>query len=927
MYLFRQPTDTSTISTNHLDSFLTAATPANKNSDIEQSLTNGLEPAHPSSGKGKVEADQLQSSVPEIKTFVSLLKQGSTISKSPAAAINHQTEPRTFLPNIPSYTKEKSIEKTVFSDFDAQFIAKIQKHAEGIIMNDLKRESLQNSKKDASDDEVLIVPRSTTVQPKAAPKGSEIETENIPRSTFTPEIKKMIKTSHSDTINSLKSSEKLNTNYNISINRNNNRKEKNFLFSDVSSSPSFVSYVKSTRAPSSLIDAKSTNQISNSNNSTLCESNLCEQDNNRALSDSLISIKPRKDIGPDSEASSGANARKLTHTFYPQNQLKEERHYVTTIDVQKGISLEVLQNEDGSIQLATNFPFNKLPGYRRPYHAPPNPAVISNPTAHGSYSSGKTVNFIGSSVKPVVLSTVTPSPELYDVTSKYSHGNALLQNQIHNQSSSDYYYELPKPILPELLQSTPTRDQYSKAKEATEFVSNEHNSDQDQQQILYNINSQRGETKKKQNFVEEERKEYFENLKKVEELKQKNSVTPHPNIDLKSNILGVGVGGPTELPLVGIETNSVTPTTIEDVSNHFQLQYVPELLPNHYPTEFNNYVNDISEAYARAERVQNAAANIEPVVAYATQQYVTSAPDQSNYRQGSPTQNAYVANVVQEHPTPLQSSQNVEGTQYVKAVPVHLQPRYEFIHQQTQVGEKAERVQPLPISQDQINAISVHHQSRFLNQEKLPELDKTLLINPVASIGHVRPFKIEQPVALVQPYPIQIHAASEQIAIPVLYQLPQIEYKVPVSLPVPQPTTAFDSVYSNISPQQQGNNQFRPAATPYRGPNKLRIQPLKPSPPAEDANKEYVQSVLSQPQFQSAYFYDNQPPSERLQLRHVGRKNQPGIDQITAQSLIRRGKSLKNLKIEYGFKPPLRPSVEFSGEVKPSIYGPSVPKV
>ncbi|KAK6631987.1 hypothetical protein RUM44_007017 [Polyplax serrata] len=907
-YLVRQPVETSTTTGNHLQ-----YTPLDVGeSQVQKTVANQQQTLLPTSGKIKIGSGQLRAVVPEIKNYIAYLQPGTIVPRKegPARPVNHQATSENFASqgaNSTVYSSQKSIEKTIFSDFDAQLITKIQKHADGIIMDDLRTSKGHDAK--ANVITYTAVPQAVTpisIQPIVVTSGT-VGTVSTPQ----PDVKKLTKTT--GTINSLRVDEKSSTDV-----------RKHSAVVDVELTPS---------ATQQISNSKITSYGSASSNSTGCDSSGCEQDNNKAYSDALISIKPRKDLAPNSDSTPTSHGSTVQPRFYPRNRQKEERHYVTTIDVQKGISLDVQQNEDGSIQLASNFPFNKLPNYQRPYnspsppppprqpqvvshsvtpglYSPSPPPVVSNSVAPSLYSPPRqNVQIVSEIEKPYISSPVTQPPESYDVTPKPNlpvfQGNAVVQNH-----ETQYVYQVPQPVTPVLPEVNQPVEQITNALHVD--IGGGKTNEQAGQSIVFG--TQPGEQPRKPNYVDEERREYFENLKKVEEIKQQNSVTSNPEIEIQSNGL---IDSVTASPIIPIEANSVKTTALEGEPQH--VQFIQNVNPSHYQNDVSNYAEEVPAPQPYVQQVQNQVVYQKPVFAYAPHQFGT--PSQSYYETPQ-VQNVYLDNNIQQVPA-LQASQKFDLSQYAKIAP-NLETRYAYQHP-LQAEEKVEELQPLPsLPHERISTIPVNVEKHFLTPEKGPQLEKTILLNPIMSVqDYQRAFKLEHPVPLLNTYPMQLQAASEQVAVPAFYQLPQ-QYQVAVPFQVPQHFPQAQPTFTQSAPGQYH------VAMPYRGTNKLRIQPLKPSPPAEEdtqAQLQSVRNVLSQPQFQMTYFYAGYPTERsRLQLRHVGRKRGSARDQDTAQSLVRKEKSLKNLRIEYGFKPPLRPSVEFTEEVKPSIYGPSVPQ-
>ncbi|KAL0273843.1 UNVERIFIED_CONTAM: hypothetical protein PYX00_006421 [Menopon gallinae] len=190
-------------------------------------------------------------------------------------------------------------------------------------------------------------------------------------------------------------------------------------------------------------------------------------------------------------------------------------------------------------------------------------------------------------------------------------------------------------------------------------------------------------------------------------------------------------------------------------------------------------------------------------------------------------------------------------------------------------------------------------------------------------VEYTKVVEVEKPVPVLQPYPVEVTkvvhvdrpvpvphpiAVSHPVPVPVAVPHP-VEVPVPHLIPVPEilpiALKEYYPVYIHKSKPKQPRKPIpEKLFTPETSASGVTFQPEAVARPAFHEPLHHVidwQTYVSQQQF-----------SEEA-LRQAYRSNRGH----------RNKNVLKNLRIEYGFKPPLRPSVEITEEVKPSIYGPS----
>lgn len=819
--------------------------------------------------------------------------------------------------NQASYVKEKSIEQPLFTEFNHDLFSEVQKHVDQVILKDLRKEHRTE------------LPTLTTVTEHSITITSNGDSGLLsnPSTTLAPEVTGFALHSSSSTENSIENEKKI-------YETNDDQISKDTANFGVSLSPSFTTSVNVSEAPHELIEGKSAKR--NSNSSRLCKSDLCEEDSNQISSDSLVSIKPKENIGSETTISSGGKPNKLIQAFYPPNPLSAERHFVTTIDVQKGISLEVQQNEDGSIQLARNFPFNKLSSHQRQQSVSTARPILNNDVTFGVQNFENL--YVPSSVTP------SPTPSFISVTSTTPvspTSNFLITNQnLYQNDFNNNHLGQGTPVYPSVTPQTPL------STAAYNYLINANTQHQSVHEV--DLTSQNQQSLEKQKFIEEERRQYLENLERVEKLKEqdshRSSLNIHSNALVQKAIPSIipvnfnsisPVSAAPDLLEAAVDSSAVqvpinsaaAPTSVDPgfvqtpaVGNSYaqyqsSVQYAPDAQGTNYQTNLNANLKNIPLSYYGTQDPNIYAKN-------AFSYNILQSPYQNGFYKN--LQNVFLENSAQ----PTAAVQNVP-TQLPAYVPI---PSLSFdttfsVPPPVQSPEKA---QQYPLIQGQGNNLPVNI-PYILPQNKLPESARALPINPLGSVNSLihnyQSYSLQippQPQLQPQPQPqpqLQPQLQSQHLRFPAAaFQYSQ-QYRGPVVVPTSKPSVVL---YPQVTPSTRPGYHVTES---HRATNKLRVQPLKPSPPDEETNpqSENFRGFSSQQQFTSNLYYGGFPANNRVQLRHIPKSHVSNADQIASQTSVRKSKSLSNLRIEYGFKPPLRPSVEFTEEVKPSIYGPSIP--
>lgn len=464
-----------------------------------------------------------------------------------------------------------------------------------------------------------------------------------------------------------------------------------------------------------------------------------------------------------------------------------------------------------------------------------------------------------------------------------------------------------------------------------------------QQQIINEIDAQHEHEQRQQEKVYEERSKHLENLQKVEELTREqnavqisssggDNIPSEPQINVTPEII-YSAQQDELYQQVNNENNQIDDNSVQIVLQDTQHQangvegHVTEAVNNHIEVsvdanQHHSNQADVPQQHYFVSTIPPTAESwvgnynnpnvqvenpVQPIVVYPTNQRTNE------------------AHVVVENPGPTAPTYPVYHHTYEAKI-IAENNHVEEIHELAPPP-------PPPLAPVEIENPVIVEKPTVIETTKVVEIERPIIVKETIPIEHTKVVEVEKHVPLIQPYPVEVTKlvhVDRPVAVPTPYAVPQpvaIPFAVPhaVGVPVPHlipypeifPITLkeihpifihnhYDPLKETMKPSIRVPNPIfkDPAKELYEQSHGYHTIPLhlKLEP------KHHHHHHHHQPQKSHSNHYSEHPRSNHKHHSHSGRSKNV----------------LKNLRIEYGFKPPLIPSAEIKEKPKPSIYGPSV---